>query len=131
MENFGLKQRELADWQHRNFGIVGTASLMLGVMEEVGELSHAILKKQQGIREYSQNDYMKKELKEKEIAEVTDKYRKHIADAYGDILVYLGQVMFNEGIDCEEAFSEVSAKVLKRDWKSNPSGFNIDSPDMP
>jgi hypothetical protein len=53
-DGFDLRkfQQEQKDWSKRNFPTQNTPYRpLLGVMEEVGELSHAHLKAEQGIRE--------------------------------------------------------------------------------
>jgi len=48
-----LMQRALAAWQERNFGQTGTCKpewCLAGMVEELGELAHLLLKRRQGIR---------------------------------------------------------------------------------
>ena len=59
-------------WQRKNFGEPNTNHMILGVTEEVGELCHAELKQQQGIR--NNEDHVANQ-----------------KDAVGDILIYLTQ----------------------------------------
>ena len=104
-----LRQKELSDWQDRNFGNSSTCKsewCAIGMAEELGELSHWYLKRKQGIREGARGGNFKKE----------------IADAFADMVVYGIQAMSDEGIDVEEAFSVTVKKVLARNWKDNSSG---------
>jgi len=100
-----LKQKELADWQKRNFGEVTSEHLALGIAEEVGELCHFVLKRSQNIREAHNNDV-----------------KAEIADAFADIVIFGINLMTVEGIDAQQVLEETIEKVLKRDWKKNPKG---------
>lgn len=116
---FTFKQKELADWQERNFG--GTNSTcrtewcLIGMFEELGEFAHWILKREQKIREAADGHDCKEE----------------IADAFADVIVYGIQAMTCEGIDAEKAFTETVQKVLKRDWTKNPSGEGMSQHKQP
>jgi len=105
-----LKQKELHEWQERNFK--GTKSTTkpewcaLGMAEEVGELCHLILKRKQGIRNYTDND----------------KAKELIADAFADVVVYGVQLMTCEGLDAEAIIQKTIDDVLKRDWRKDPVG---------
>lgn len=61
-------QPEQGEWQRKNFPNADSGDAFAGIVEEVGELSHAILKRSQGIRG---KDHLDK-----------------ISDAIGDILIY-------------------------------------------
>lgn len=100
-----LKQRELAEWQERNFRNVTSEKLVLGMAEEVGELCHYILKRAQKIREAAD---------EQEVQE-------QIADGFADCVIFGIQLMENEGLDAEKVLAKTIKDVLKRDWLSNPS----------
>jgi len=101
-----LKQKELAEWQLKNFGSGETADMIIGMVEELGELAHWYLKRKQGIREGANNGSLKDE----------------IGDAFADVIIYGLQVMTHECIDAECVLRDTTDKVLKRDWKNNPSG---------
>ena len=100
-----LKQKELADWQHANFGEVSSETLALGMAEEVGELCHALLKRKQRIREGASGNDL----------------RPEIADAFADCVIYGINIMEQEDIDAESVLASVIGKVLKRDWVKYPS----------
>ena len=70
-ERFLKIQKEHKIWQTYNFGKVSSNQCRLGVIEEIGELAHAELKIQQGIRG-SKEDHI-----------------EEIKDALGDICIYL------------------------------------------
>lgn len=99
-----LRQRELAEWQKRNFRNVTSEKLALGMAEEVGELCHYILKRMQKIR---------KAADEQEVQE-------QIADAFGDTVIFGVQLMETEGMNAEKVIKKTIEDVLKRDWLSNP-----------
>ena len=94
-------QHELKPWVERNYGSRPAYWPLLGVGEEVGELMHAHLKQEQGIR----------------------KGEDHIAnakDAVGDIMVYLADYCNARGWDMQEILDETWAKVRERDWVKDP-----------
>lgn len=97
-----LRQKELADWQEKNFGSKTKSSewQFMGMVEEMGELGHALLKKKQGIRNMTHED---------------------VADAFADTIIYGIQIMTAEGIDAEKAIKDTIDKVLQRDWIKYPS----------
>jgi NTP pyrophosphatase (non-canonical NTP hydrolase) len=107
-----LRQRELHDWQFNNFG--NNTDAFKGMVEEVGELAHALLKYKQHIREYDES------------SEARLKLGLDIEDAFGDIVIYGIQLMTDYGINAEDAINKTINKVLKRNWKDNPSGKDID-----
>ena len=100
-----LKQKELAEWQERNFRKVTSEKLALGMAEEVGELCHFMLKRMQKIREATDENQV----------------REEIADAFGDTVIFGIQLMENEGFDAEKVIEKTIESVLKRDWLSDPN----------
>lgn len=101
----GLKtvQAEAWLWLLRNFPTTTPEEQFLGVVEEVGELSHAILKNKQGIRQNSK---------------VTDDDMK---DAVGDIMIYLINYCNMMDWDLMEIVQDVWVdEVNKRDWIKYP-----------
>lgn len=96
-------QKDIARWRKKNFPHSGTVGIqMIGVMEEVGEVCHLILKKDQKIRGPSlmSNRQWKEEMK----------------DGVGDIVVYLMNLCTLASIDIEEAIKSTVEMVLARDW---------------
>ena len=67
---FKQLQEEHKVWAEKNFGKQDVEDYCLGMIEEVGELAHAVLKRKQGIRCTEDHDAM-------------------IRDAVGDISIYL------------------------------------------
>jgi len=107
-----LKQKELAQWQAKNFGVHDTDLLRtaLGCAEESGELCHAVLKGTQKIRDG-----------------VNGVDPLAVADAVADTLIYGIQAISAVGLDAETEIAKVIDKVLARDWSTNKSGDNIDA----
>lgn len=96
-----LKQKELAAWHLKNVGIKTKKSewQFIGLVEEVGEMAHAILKRKQSIREVN---------------------HESIADAFADIVIFGIQIMTCEGRNVEDVLSRTISEVLQRDWKKYP-----------
>ena len=92
---------ESITWTQRNFGEHPSWHPLLGIVEEVGELSHAHLKSEQGIRGSVDEHLLEK------------------IDAIGDIVIYLTDYCNQEGINFEQAVSETWRKVKERDWTTN------------
>ena len=94
-------QREQVPWVKHNFGDRHTWMPLVGLQEELGELSHAFLKKTQGIRTNEDHD-------------------ANMRDAVGDIVIYLLDFCSGVGINLEKELVATWEKVKKRDWKANP-----------
>jgi NTP pyrophosphatase (non-canonical NTP hydrolase) len=94
-------QEELKPWVKHNFGDRPSWQPLLGIQEEVGELSHAYLKRAQGIR-------------------VNENHTEAIKDAVADIIIYLCDFCNTENINLEEQIAKTWAEVSKRNWKANP-----------
>lgn len=93
-------QVEVADWSNKNFPDNKPYHPLLGVMEEVGELTHAHLKQEQGIRT-NENHIANKE------------------DAIGDIIIYLADYCSRNNIDMDGAVQSTWNKVKQRDWQKD------------
>jgi flavin-dependent thymidylate synthase len=74
---------------------------IFGVMEEVGELAHSILKQSQGIRG------------------TTEEHEAKAKDAVADATVFLADVCSMYGWDYQTVIEETWDEVKKRDWKKN------------
>lgn len=100
---FSLRQfqSEQAAWAARNFDVSDPVDPLLGLVEEVGELSHATLKARQGIRG------------------TAEEHRAAARDAVGDIAVYLADFCTRSGFDLEEVIAETWDAVKARDWKKD------------
>lgn len=101
-------QKQQGEWQRQNFGTafkaeVGDLRCLLGIVEEVGELSHAILKDSQGIRGVN--------------------LEAEVYDAVADIGIYLIGFCNDWGINLEDCLADTWESVVsKRDWVENPLG---------
>ena len=102
-----LRQKELFDWQTRNFGSHDDDDLRctVGMAEELGELSHFILKSKQKIREGANSAC-----------------EAEIGDAFGDVVIYGLNLLSKRGIDAEAMLAKTIETVLQRDWVKNPTG---------
>lgn len=98
-------QNDLNNWLNYNFPNTTSDQQIKGVMEELGELCHADLKCQQGIRGYDS---------EKEEAE--------LKDAVGDIIIYLTNYCNKKNINLKECIVNAYSEIAKRDWINNPDG---------
>lgn len=98
---FETLQTEVAEWANRNFPMAMPHHPLLGAQEEVGELSHAHLKQEQGIR----GTFV-----EHQLAKI---------DAVADIVIYLADYCQRNGIDMNKSIETTWAKVKLRDWQKN------------
>jgi NTP pyrophosphatase (non-canonical NTP hydrolase) len=96
-------QDEVGEWSCRNFPNNEPIDPLLGLVEEVGELAHAVLKARQGIRGTPQEHY------------------DAMVDAVGDIVVYLADFCERNAIDLGLAVETTWMKVRQRDWKADPA----------
>jgi len=103
-------QSEQDEWRLRNFpGTKDSALILLGVMEELGELAHAHLKTAQGIRGTKE---------EHEIA---------ARDSIGDMLVYMADYCNRQGWRLQEILEETWDEVKRRDWTANSTDGKVSS----
>jgi NTP pyrophosphatase (non-canonical NTP hydrolase) len=92
-------QAQHEKWASHNFPNTKSGDVLLGIVEEVGELSHAHLKMVQEIRGTRNSDKI---------------------DAIGDILIYMVHYCNLEGISMQMAMEDTWKKVSRRDWKRFP-----------
>jgi NTP pyrophosphatase (non-canonical NTP hydrolase) len=93
-------QREVAAWRSKNFGDpCDPMHMMLGVVEELGELAHALLKQAQGVRGTSEENEHKAK------------------DAVGDIEIFLAGLCTARGWNFGELVDAAWQSVQKRDWQ--------------
>lgn len=95
-------QEEVKRWTEHNFPDTTSDQAMLGVVEEVGELAHAILKSQQNIR-------------------MNEDHEAHIKDSIGDIVIFLAHYCIKKGYDLDSIVNLTWAHVSRRDWKKFPT----------
>lgn len=96
-------QKEQHAWSIHNFGFRDPVEPLLGVQEEVGELSHAHLKFLQKIRNSTR-----------------DVFEAKAKDAIGDIIIFLMDYCSAHGWDLEDIVSDTWDTVKVRDWKQFP-----------
>ena len=90
-------------WLAHNFPNQTPHQALLGVGEEVGELMHAHLKMEQGIRG--------------SLHEQTEAAQ----DAIGDIVIYLASYCNTNGFALEACVNAAWREVSARDWQANPT----------
>ncbi len=100
--NLKKLQEEHKKWIEYNFPNATSDMQFKGVVEEVGELSHALLKREQGIRGSK------------------EQHERDIKDAIGDIIIFLSGLCIKENLSLEECVFDTWAEVKKRDWIENP-----------
>lgn len=91
-------QEETTEWAEKNFPDAKSYQPLLGAIEELGELAHAHLKSEQGIR-------------------MEEQHHDNKVDAIGDIIIYLAHYCKLNSIDLEDAVITTWSKVQKREWK--------------
>lgn len=98
-------QREIHAWSTRNFGerveIDYNISSFLGMVEELGEIAHAVLKLSEGIRG----------TREENLAA--------IEDGVGDLLIFTLDFCARNGLDAEELLRRTWDQVKQRDWRKS------------
>jgi NTP pyrophosphatase (non-canonical NTP hydrolase) len=94
-------QHEVEEWTQHNFPEETADDVLLGALEELGELAHAHLKVKQGIRNNENHEAKAK-------------------DAIGDVLICLSAFCSQKGYNLQDCVWDAWHKVKKRDWKNNP-----------
>lgn len=112
MPGLGRFNKEYPEWLRRNFPNDDSSRQLLGVVEEVGELSHAHLKGLQGIRH------------------TPEEIRAMKVDAVADIVIFLMGYCVNENIDLDAAVEDTWTRVSKRDWIADPMAENHEQPKL-
>lgn len=102
MKTLSEIQEEQKPWVTHNFPNRHSWHPLLGLQEEVGELAHHYLKREQKIR-------------------LNEDHNAGIKDSVADIVIYLLDFCSAEGIDLEKELNETWERVRQRDWKENPS----------
>lgn len=90
-------QYQVNTWSRANFGDQPAYRPLLGVSEECGELCHAFLKQEQNIR-------------------MDEDHKAQMADAVGDIVIYLLDFCARSGLSLEECLRDAWTVVQQRDW---------------
>lgn len=97
-------QRNHSRWLIHNFPNQKPHEALLGLAEEIGELAHAHLKYEQGIRGYDKAKYM-----------------EEAGDAIGDIMIYLASYCNTNGFNMQLEVIRAWDEVRRRDWKKDPA----------
>lgn len=97
-------QHQHRGWVNRNFPNQKPHDALLGIAEEVGELCHAHLKRDQGIRGMDDEAYV-----------------DAASDALGDIFIYMMSYANTNGFDLEQCIFNAWAQVKLRDWVEDPT----------
>lgn len=97
MINIDNIQIQVGQWSKHNFGSQPSYRPLLGAVEELGELCHAHLKQEQGIRTNEDHQAAKE-------------------DAIGDIIIYLMDYCEREGISMADSLEAAWDQVKLRDW---------------
>lgn len=95
--DLNILQEEHAVWLAANFPQQKSHQPLLGLTEEVGELAHAHLKAEQGIRNYVD-------------------HREAVADAIGDIVIFLASYCNTNGYDLGTCVDDAWDEVKQREW---------------
>lgn len=88
-------QSEMVGWLSKNFPDQSFWHPLLGMVEEVGELSHHVLKREQKVRNDEDHD-------------------SEIVDALGDIIIYMINFSVSQNINLSEAIRTTWSMVRKR-----------------
>ena len=99
--NLAQIQTEQEAWARKNFDNRKLHQPILGATEEVGELAHAFLKMEQGIRGTRQE------------------HEAAMRDSIGDCVIFLMDLCNQMGWDFEKIVTDTWAHVKKRDWKAD------------
>lgn len=94
-------QEEMLEWQKHNFPNSAPYIPLLGALEELGELAHAHIKSEQGIRGTKEEHHAAK------------------VDAIGDVIIYLVDYCNRFEINLSSALYDTWHKVKQRDWQKD------------
>ncbi len=99
-------QEEVKEWIKHNFPNSQAEDPLIGMMEELGELSHAFLKAKQCIRSGA----------DPHAQDLPNKAR----DAIGDLMIFTIHFCILQGWNLQTILSDTWSQVKKRDWKAHP-----------
>ena len=98
-----ILQLEHRRWLEHNFPNQTREQIMLGMTEELGELAHHLLKREQGIRGGEDVDHA-----------------AEIRDACADLIIFMCGLADLEDFDLMDACLEAWDSVRRRDWIEFP-----------
>jgi NTP pyrophosphatase (non-canonical NTP hydrolase) len=96
-------QSQHQSWLDHNFPRQAPHQPLLGMVEELGELSHAHLKYEQSIRDYDETQF-----------------RSEAIDAIGDLMIYLASYCNTNRFDLQACLEHTWDRVRQRDWVEYP-----------
>lgn len=105
-------QSDVTDWQRANFNQLGVAWTTLGLVEEVGELARALLKREEGIR----GSY--------------DEWSEEVRKELGDIFIKLLDVAQTLDYDLPTVAMLRWMVVRERNFRANPIGHGLPQEDV-
>lgn len=100
--NIRFMQVDRDRWVEHNFPDTPKDDSFYGMVEELGELAHHMLKRRQGIR-----------------GEGVD-HDAEIKDACADLFIFMLGIASHEGFDLVQAIEETWYEVSQRDWIAFP-----------
>jgi NTP pyrophosphatase (non-canonical NTP hydrolase) len=107
-------QNEARTWREANFPKYTAFDQMMGMVEEMGELAHALLKFEQKIREYATDP------DKPPISAIKNKFETDARDAVGDWIIFCLGLCDRYGWNLQDIIEETWEKVRLRDWVANP-----------
>lgn len=90
-------------WMNHNFPEQTAQQSFLGMVEEQGEMAHALLKHAQGIRGMDASQML-----------------EEVIDGHCDWMIFSFGLANLLGYDLEDELDRVFGKVMTRDWIANP-----------
>ncbi len=107
-------QREVQDWCDYNFGdergLQISKDPLIGVMEELGELAHSVLKQSQGIRG------------------TDSQHEADGKDAVGDLIIYLASFCARRDWNIADCVGNAWDVVKLRNWRENAVDGKVEIP---
>lgn len=100
-QHLNIIQRQLRPWQAHNFPGRPSWQPLLGAVEELGELAHSFLKREQDIRG------------------TADEHAAKIKDAVADTIIFLCDFANAEGFSVDEVLVETWLEVRERNWRED------------
>jgi len=94
-------QREHKPWCDYNFGGIQAWEPILGMTEELGELSHAFLKTHQGVR-------------------INEDHKADLVDSLADLIIFACSFANKLDINLSQVLLDTWNQVKQRDWRKFP-----------
>lgn len=113
-----LSQYRLAAWQGKKFGATPREQLVLGVLEEIGELSETVLALSAAGGRLARAT-LKHAQKVRGFGDV-DLLRRAAGDALGDVMVFCAQVATTLRLDLLSCYASTARRVMKEENDRTP-----------